>query len=490
MAPTPRFLTALVFALVVAVGGYQIRERLEPQKVQRSIAGGYVHMAHHLVHMGVASTSKIEDGPPARDVRREPLYPLALAGLMKVSPSFAADGIRCIGPLETEDCLDAYRPVARLSFAFFMGAAVLVGLALRGLGVGLPAAALGVALVAFNEPAAKQVPTVRLEPLAVLAMALCSYLLVGLGRHRSAPWAAAVGVGTGLAALTKAQYLYLFPLSLVVVAIATATGGGRVALRRSVLSLLLCAVGFGATAGVWMARNHALIGVYAIVEPGRAMGPLAARVHYNRMTPEEWRASFSYWGRHHPGLDDLPREDWWMLSRSNRDGHYKQSTRDFKMRYQEARDAGHDHLEAAGIVQSYYLGQMWEHRGAHLWVTVPMIYRLLQADEFWKLTFPRLLLAGLIALFRRDALVLLALAPGVYSFAFHAFLSHAKTRYGPPAVPALAIGLPLLVDSALVAVRGRLAARRGDVSSPASREDASSPASRGDVSSPASREEA
>ena len=378
---------------------------------------GYARSLH------VAGTYAATPEGPAFDRRpgREPLYPLLVAGVAELSPSLAHSLETCAEPADS--CRLGYRPLIFVNALLLGGAALMVGLAVLGLGGGPAAALVGVLYVAANLHMYKDMKYALSDYLAVF---LCAALTAALARRH---WIGA-GLASAALALTKAVFL---PFGLLLSLILVFRRERRAA---ALIAGLLLAVNLG-----WMERNIAWFGVAGDGRDGLA---LSTREVFDHMSPAEHRAAWLWWLRG-PGANlarkYLPAEAWERHDWDAADGFYQegQVTQPERILAALTQDGTVDRTAAEAKVKSVVAHEILADWPDYLATLPVLFYRGIWFDEFIAIGLPLLgFLVWRSARARRwDRLI--ALSPGLWSMAVYPAISLNIPRYQYTAVVALAL---------------------------------------------------
>lgn len=452
---------AALFALALALAVTGIGWRSVGPERERGTALHHLTMAYNLWQYGTLSSSRADDpGRVPPDWRREPLYPALLAGALALEAEPGDVTLSCLAGADDE-CAAARVAMKRTNavlLGILVGATFLVARRLLG---GPWQAALAAFLVATSGAHWRILDRMKSEPLATLLLLLaCAGLHGAANGERRLAWAGFGGAALGLLILTKAVFLYAGPVLLVGAALALRRPGDRTG--RAVLVALAVAY---AVAGVWIGRNLHHGAGFKIAEDRDV---LAIRAEHDTMTWREYAASWLFFpGERNPlarGLLEalFEPEDWTRLDDQNPDGFYLAAKK------RTGAVAAHTGVERPdGPLMSASARQvMLENAPMHVALTGPLALRSLFvawpiydfAPLWWamytvvNLFVPAILILAWIQLRSRrfDALWFLALP--LFSFAIHAFASHAIVRYSWPLIPPGAV--------AWVALAALLASRR------------------------------
>ena len=428
--------------------------------------GGSRHnlsIAYNLWKHGVASDSGRDRADVQPDCRREPLYPMLLAGVLALS----ADPERT-----TRACLAGPRPachalVRRLKlvnvalFAAICACTLWAGRLLLGGGL---APYLACALMALDGAHWRVLDRMKSEPLATLLVLLTCAFLHRLVTRPGRARALAAGLALGLLMLAKAVFFYAGPALLL--AAALPAGGARRRPWAPVAGALVVAY---LVAGVWVARNVA-DGFGVRVSQDREV--LAIRAEHTTMSWREWRASWLYFAGEGSArarallVRTFQVEDWALLDERNPDGYYERAK---KNRGAVAARTG---LERPSEMQVYEAakGVILENWPMQIALTGPFAIRGIYVGQStlpWRplrealrltanLLVPALFLFAALLARRRDVASLWFFVLPLYGYAFHAFITQNIDRFSWPFLPAGAIALAALLATGLRRARGAM----------------------------------
>ena len=378
--------------------------------------------------------------------RRTPGFPLYLATIYRVfgdDPTLEEWGRTCTG----RDCLPppplrrAVEQVTALLAAVTVTGVFALTLALAGL---LPALLALCACLGWFYYA----QSVLFESLAAFLLFWHAAALWQTWRHPRLPAAIASGLFLGLLVLTKAAFQYwLVAVPVVLLAACWLQPDRRRARASAALVLTACMV-----AVPWMVRNALHAGHFSV--SGRSSDILSIRAEYGTMSWPEIVGAYGYWTpapRAIPGHTEVtnrimkflePEVGYAGFDRGDKNGYYMRSQRHAGMVAHRAGimdplwTASETRLRAA--VRRAALTMIREDWLKHLTLTPAFLLRgtgAMGLGLFGLLAVPAFGLVLVSAWRRRDIALLLFLMPAVYTFAFHATVTHFIPRYGMPAVP-------------------------------------------------------
>jgi 4-amino-4-deoxy-L-arabinose transferase-like glycosyltransferase len=435
---------ALALALTVTVVGWR---SVTPERER----GGSLHnlsMAYNLWKYGTVSSSRTDD--PAYttpDWRREPLYPALLAFSLALTSDADEVTLGCLSG-DGDVCADSRIALKRTNavlLGLLAAATFLVAeLVLRNSWQALLAAFL----VATSGAHWQILDRMKSEPLATLLLLLACAGLHGASHPgRRLAWAGLGGVALGLLILTKAVFFYAGPVLLVCALLAARRPGDRSG--RAVLVALAIAY---AVAGVWVGRNIHHGAGFKIADDRDV---LSIRAEHDTMGAREYAAAWLFFpGERNPAARRLLEAifepaDWARLDDQNPAGFYLSAKK------RTGAVAARTGVERPGAAQMSTAARsvVLENAPMHVALTGPFAVRSLFVAWplydfqilWWAMyTIVNLFIPAIFALAwirvrqkRFDELWFLALP--LFSFAIHAFASHAIVRYSWPLIPPGAI---------------------------------------------------
>jgi len=427
----------------------------------------YVTLAYDLDRYGVFGNgffSGVDDTvtAPPPGMFFGPVYPLLVAGVMKLDPRFAA-AVRCTtqatrGHRNIDTCESYDLPVRLLNAVLLalsiVALATAAELIFRRRALFAVTGALAIVAVAFEASIFSYVMT---ESVIFLLYSLFTMTTVFGWRTGRARHFALSGLLLGLLCLTKPSFLVLFPLGIVLcllyfywLAKDRAPHAGRC---LAAFCLAFCCV-----TGAWVARNAVLVGKFRFTEEYGAV-VLIERFAYNDMTAREFVQAFAYCT---PGLGDLAFDIVYGTDSMHRFVyHTKDSFFDVGRGRRNALVAQHGRLDP--LVFGIFLDEMRKDWWRHLMVSIPLAWCGLWPGWIASLLLmPLFVWASVRCLRARQPLFLLYSAPAVAMLGLHALIGNHYTRYnliliGPYAAGAASIIWPWLESARS---RGRFRASR------------------------------
>ncbi|MDC7784195.1 hypothetical protein PQJ75_28155 [Rhodoplanes sp. TEM] len=427
----------------------------------------YLTIAHDLVHHGVFANGIFDDvagsrAPPPPGMFFAPLYPLAVAGVMRLDARFAR-AVDCTiaadeSRRELTGCETYATPVLILHALLLALAALAIGrtgeIATGDARVFYGAAALATAGFVAEADLFSFVMT---ESLSVATFGLFGLTMVtALARWRLAGFAAC-GFALGLACLTRPTFLILAPVTLVIVAVVGRWFSGPA--RRPLLRpALVFAAALAAMLTPWLVRNAVSVGKPGFTEEYGSVA-LIERFAFNGMTAREYVWAF-------PacvpvvgppvvaalaGPDATARFTW------NAPGSFFEIGRGRR----NALIAAHGRLDPiiGGVAREEMAdgGWLW-----HLATSVPLAWCGLWVGGLFGLIVLPLAALGLVRAARRGKPLVIACAvPALLLVGVHGVLANHYPRYNLGLVGPMAVAAAWLVSDAL-ARRRRTAPPRPD----------------------------
>lgn len=426
--------TVPIFVFLVALGVVVLQLHLAPPPTLDEDSDEYLRVGYELYTDGVFTDGGMTD-ENGKGMFFAPAFPAFLAGLMVVSEPFA-ESARCV---LFDRGWDSCGPFSALVYTQAVLAAItafLVWLSATVITERKVAAWLAMILALGAEAYAYFAGIMMTETLTFLFFTGANLAAAASWKRKSPALWMLAGVLLGAAALTRPGFAYLLygALPALIVAMAFLR---TLDWRRRALIPLLFLVGYGLAAGPWMIRNFVTFGDLAISK-GYAGYIFVQRASFNRMSWDEWRASFIY------GLPDFgdslagdlfPPERFERLDYANPEGYYQLGNRAFRDDMLE--EAGDEDRLLGYLIEKEVLGNP----GKHIAVTFSLLWRGVWVSKYWGMVAIPLFLAVFFAALRRrwGSFILYSL-PGWYMAGFHAFTSVGVVRYNLILVPCLAIG--------------------------------------------------
>jgi hypothetical protein len=336
-----------------------------------------------------------------------------------------------------------------------MFSALLVAATVLVVPLGTPLASLVAgAYILLNYSAAKWLPWLASDPLAVFLVSLASLLSALTYRRRSIARLILLGFCLGLLGLTKAIFVPFTALAAFTVV------GLSIYLksRRLFLAGAYVALAFLVVLGPWVARN-ALVAGHVQLTDERGGIALSTREALMHMNPREYAASFVYWTRWVGGGATrlFGEATIGRLRFETPGGFYDIGQNGYYPRVDEKTREGLSRTEALGQVDREIISSMLGSPVRYLATMAPVFYRGIWIDQFIPLGMPALIWATLWALSNRSLGLLAIFGIGWFNLLFYAAVSLNIPRYQLTALPCLAIAAGLaagrLIGGPYAAVR-------------------------------------
>lgn len=440
-------LMALMLCLLVIA----LQMRKEPPDFRIGDSYTYMSVAKNLVDKGVFTDGSFSKQAPVQGEHGEgmffaPLYPVLIAGVMALDPVFY-DNVSChMTDERPENCPDdmgLFRYVQGLLAVLSAWLVWLSGwLMTRKYGIAWLAMGLGVVAEAYAYYTAQIMTETLVFPLFTASSLAFAYAWRD-GRFRY--WLLA-GALFGLLALTRPAFVYLFYVCSFISLV-------RGLYERQALALVFLLLGYLLTAGPWMLRNEVYLGSFGISK-GYASFILVQRVAYNRMSWEEWGASFIY-GL--PDFGDSLAEDIFEPASYERfdydhpEGFYEIGNSSLRKETIEKAGGLEHHLSY--LLKQEVIGNPFK----HVMVTLSLAWRGMWVSKYWGfVTIPIFIGVFIVSLQqRRWGYVLFSLAPW-FMLGFHAFTSVNVVRYNLILIPCLAIAGAILLTGIICSITNRV----------------------------------
>jgi 4-amino-4-deoxy-L-arabinose transferase-like glycosyltransferase len=413
----------------------------------------YLFMAYNLKQHGVISHHRTEREIPRPTYRREPLYPILLAGFLL---PYGGNDLKQGGPacfLEAGTCPGLIRYLKTLNILLHILLAVATGWAAYMLTARrVPAVAATICLALYTGFIAES-NLFYSETLAALFLLLTSTLLyLAFFDKRPRLYASACGVALGLLLLTKAAFYYILVVLLVLLAVLSVMRLFGF-LRWSIVGRWALIAGIAwSVITPWMIRNHHITGQWKI--SGRGGEVLSIRAQYDTMPWSDYPNAYYYftpmtserWMRTAAGEDAYARFD-----RGNTNSYYRTAKQRRGAAHilaeREKRSLTEASLEIIGrnFAKHIALTAAFAWRGAFMKSNMrnqPLPPALVGISTAISVTLvPVAIIMTIWAGLRRRFELWLFLLPAYFSYAFHAFLTHYIPRYSMPLIPVLIITL-------------------------------------------------
>ena len=255
---------------------------------------------------------------------REPVYPALLAAGILLNSDTRSMTRSEFWPEPELMSEKSHATLRMVNSLLLFGVAIISGLIVFFLTTSSIAAYITLFLVGLSPGLIKTVPFFLSENTAAFFLsAMILFLVAGLRKGEA--WLFALsGFSLGLLALTKAAYLFSAPLVLVVIGL---YGWRTGSWKKSSLLFAAYIASFIIVVFAWMWRNQVQFGDFTIAERGGTM--VTTRLYFNRMTRDEYLASFMIWAPSSFGRkylrDNYDPEIRERFDRRNPDGFYRAS---------------------------------------------------------------------------------------------------------------------------------------------------------------------
>lgn len=415
--------------------------------------------AYNLANAGVFSMD-MESGEsaqkPAASNYREPLYPMLVAGGMRaLLPTPLAD-LDCFRQKDTV-CAAQHEILKSINIGLIVlmlvAFHVLVPRVSNEIGLSETQGVLAtIALITFVGVGSSYLSKVEFyysDTLAGLLAFLHSAALVLMSRRASKRWGILSGLTLGGLVLTKAIFLYwLVILCLVLGGLSLLRTNQSSRNRAAAMMLILFAV---LPVLAWMTRNKIELDQFA-VSSGRDFQVMGVRAEYDAMRWAEYLPGYVYfvpvygWAA---VADFFEEADYQRYVRERPDSFFTVGQSDLGLVGQQVKQGVPTYVAAASV--------FLEHLPMHMATTVLMTYRSFFipagvrtlrvkvgafSHRMTMTTFaihvtlvPSILLVSGIAAFTRRSVLLVFLAPALFSIALHAGVTHYIPRYNTPLIP-------------------------------------------------------
>ena len=315
VASVPKWLLhgLLIFGLL-AVFSYRVHQQLSSGPPSGD-AKAYMTMAYNLVNHGVLSLS-LGDDEVVPTAYRAPGYPVFAAAVLMLTGE--ARGVTA------EEFLQKRLPGLKMVQALLI---LLMGLISAYLVWRMTRSVLWPYLAFAGVAGTHEFHglSARLlsEPLAAFLALTLAFILLRVTEARE-PWLFIVaGLAAAVLALTRSAFFYFWPFVLFLFAYLLVQSRWN---RRIAAGTMLFLVTFFVVTGSWIARSNHHFGTPVFTERGGLA--LVHRTEYDKMTNQEFLASFCYWSQCAPLkalLSAFEPEDYARLNWRNEDGYYQRA---------------------------------------------------------------------------------------------------------------------------------------------------------------------
>lgn len=435
---------ALLLAIAVVINAV---DEIQPAPVEAD-ARQHLTMAYNIFQYGVISDVTTDQPGIPPTYRREPLYPIVLAGVLKIIADPETLRLNCLLDAEP-DCQSVQAKLQGFNLGLLLALVFATFLAARIVMGGAIAPWLAALLVGVSPALVDAVHSFYTEIPAALALLIGStslYLTASKSRWLGA--AIAAGVAFGALMLIKAVFFYFGVILALGIFVLVKWQRVRHLLRAGLVTLLVAY----AIAGIWMTRNFVQFGTAAIA--GRSGEILAIRAEFSTMTWREYGASFLAYTPNYgePLLQQFFQpQDYERFDRENPNGFYRRA----KDRYAAMSQSPTIYSTVDAQLETDSISLIRQNWLKHLALTATFAYRgaFLKLVPENSLVPTRLFYIGSMlivlgwALGQGHVSLLLFLLPSLYSYGIHAVATHYIPRYSEPLIPCLAIAFVLLFAS-------------------------------------------
>lgn len=452
--PVNRYQVALAFICALLV--ISLQSFYKVPNPRESDGRAYMSVALDLANTGiftdglfVHNPSSAVRGPHGEGMFFAPLYPIMVASVMTVDPVLH-DTVSCVlgrsRPMaETDSCPTDFGLLRFVHIALAAISAFLVW-AIAYAYTGQARIAWGAfVLGCMAEAYAHYTAQIMTENLLFPLFSAFLFFLVCAIKRGSALFWVLTGLVLGLCALTRPSFLYVFYFAIPLFLVFIFAFARQPHTRIAKAAMLACFIaGFVLAISPWVARNAIMHGEFAITK-GYDSFILVQRLAYNKMTPQEWLASFVF-GL--PDFGDDLAEDLFGTAQVKRfnytdpEGFYVQGNH--KDREETLAKAGGPERHLSYLLKE----ELAPHWFWHILVTFSLAWRGMWVSKYWGLlTIP------LAAVFMGHELrhkrwtFLMVMLPALFLLGFHAFVSVNVVRYNLILIPGLAVAAAIVLDA-------------------------------------------
>ena len=402
---------------------------------------GYSRYAANLFTSGVYSSQfPIDDQNVSPEMGRAPGYPFFLSLLMHIDEDYR-DFVQCHYSKELNDCIyDGGAAVYIPTFLISLSAYLSFCIALY-LGANIYISIIFVTPILY--PLVKEVALYQhSEALALPLFALLSFILTSWFSGKTKIWTLCIaGLTLGALALTRTAFLYFIPFAALAILLIQNQQKSCLFQKKFYLSVLFI-MSTVIVITPWLYRNATHFDKPQIGSSG-VNGVLTMRVQYNKMTFSESICAFIYWIP--DSGDDLAkkycREDQWKRFDLSHPESYRQ------MGWQHLNELSADGSSDEEI-RSKLLSEIISDPVRHFLVSIPIGWRGLHRT----IIFVPFIIPFYYMLFKNYRWWQIgALSLTIFTFLFHAAITHFNPRYGVPLLfgfaPSAAAGAEYLFHS-------------------------------------------
>jgi hypothetical protein len=428
-ALTTSAFAVLTFALLLTAVVSRVPKRLNDFDQSFYLTIAYDMQRHGVFSNGIFDSVDSTNATPPPGMFFVPVYPALVLLMMKLDKRFA-DAVNCAvlanhEKIDGASC-DIYAwPIYVLHAAFLtMGVLAIAATALLVVGTP-PAFIIAGALAAIGLVfEAELFSYIMTESVSFGLFSLFGFLLVrALTSLRMRDWGA-VGLTLGILCLCKPSFVALAPITAVILGMLWRFHGSRDA-STIVRNAAVCVLALATVVGPWIARNGLVVGKWGLTEE-YGSAALVERFAYNAMTVSEAVLAFPYClpaigaplVNSLAGPHAMARFAW-----DSPDGFFE-----LGRARRNALLATHTKLDPvfAGILRE----EMRTNGVRHLLVSIPLAWCGAWVSGAWSLIMlPLFVIACLMAVRRRQPLLLYYAAPAVFMIGLHAVVANHYSRY-------------------------------------------------------------
>ncbi len=449
--------------LLIALTLVKIYPLEEKKEINWNDSAENLTFAYNISKYGIFSDSREDIPEITPSFKREPLYPLLMAFMMKVSPvKPKLDDI--LTQAKNSHSLIIFLKCLNILVLLLIGSTIYVVAQL--LELGKASATVAVLLTVLNEAFLYSLQVFNTESLAslfIILLSISSYINVksssGISqtidpiqqqllvpqkfrsRFHQKQWLSAIvaGISLGGLILVKAVFLYLGIFLFFVYIIIYSKTRLKAVLKNCILILF---IGY-LTCGIWQFRNYREFGSYAVA--GRSGEILAIRAEFTKMSWQDYPYAFCAYTPicGDPVMKNLMPETYGLFDRENSNGFYRRTKNRIKLMQFDG-DGAQLNLSLEEELSENSLRIIKKN-----WLmNVGLIFVFLYRGTITNFPYFIPLLCVVPRCFQREKWeMIIFLLPTLYSISIYAVLSHYIPRYSVPLLPTLSILLaPVLVD--------------------------------------------
>lgn len=418
----------------------EIQPRLVEADARHNLAMAYNHFKY-----GVVSDLRIDSPEITPTYRREPLYSLALSGVLQAIADPQTTTQECLITPEPA-CEELQLQLQWFNIGWLLALTLATYLAGRLILGDNAAPYIAALLVGFAPGFTEAINNFYTELAAALPLLiLATFLYLAVTRRQWQKYAIAAGCAFAALMLTKAVFFYFGVILLGAFMLYACQQRSWQPLKMGVTILLVAY----AIAGVWMTRNYLYFGTAKIA--GRGGEVLAIRAKFSEMSWTEYRASFLAYTPNYgePLLERFFKpEDYARFDRANPEGFYRSTkNRISAMRLEDDEAKVFQQQKIDDFLKQESLAKIKQNWAKHLALTATFAYRGSFIKMFAENSVVPVRLVYIVSLFivlalalkHQDIGILFFLLPALFSYGIHAFASHYISRFSVPLIPCLAI---------------------------------------------------